>query len=197
MKKLNFAPTVIAIDAAYVNRLTASLKEFSEKIDFNAKEKGDVVMYVRCILFDAKFPYVPNNQVQVIFTYDKDSELLPDLTPSSLSTELNGVACCDAGYEFLFSSVPTEDLISPEGLFLDLLDILLESKDITQLIVVGDNDVYPESIHQKLVDYIFDINSEKKDIVRMLSKSSAVELPYRWDSALLSIMGAMDKTVRY
>ena len=40
MKKLNFAPTVIAIDAAYVNRLTASLKEFSEKIDFNAKEKG-------------------------------------------------------------------------------------------------------------------------------------------------------------
>ena len=32
MKKLNFAPTVIAIDAAYVNRLTASLKEFSEKL---------------------------------------------------------------------------------------------------------------------------------------------------------------------
>jgi len=57
--------------------------------------------------------------------------------------------------------------------------------------------VYPESIHQKLVDYIFDINSEKKDIVRMLSKSSAVELPYRWDSALLPIMATMDNTERY
>lgn len=70
--------------------------------------------------------------------------------PSDLSAELNGVAFKSQFGEFSFASVPCEEMVSREELYLDLLSIVLDSADVERLILVSFNEEYGDKVMERL-----------------------------------------------
>ena len=80
-----------------------------------------------------------DNDVQVLLVYDKQSGKLEHCLPSDLKNELDGVAFKASLGEFSFMAVPSEGFVSRGDLYLDLLQIVLNTAEVKKLIVVPFN----------------------------------------------------------
>ena len=117
--------------------------------------------------------------------YDKDSAQLSNCRPSDLSAELNGVAFKSQFGEFSFASVPCEEMVSREELYLDLLSIVLDSADVERLILVSFNEEYGK----KVFDALHEVKG--KEIIQFRMNEPEVQVEYKWDMLAFPIMQAL------
>lgn len=136
---IKFPENVLLIDADFLNFIIKDIrKHFEPKLN-RTLQKIDLTNLVTCLCLDAGL-VGENNSVQVVFVCNQSSEELEHCEPSNFETELNGTAFNNELGEFLFASAKTEQLVTQEGLFLDLLKIVADAKDVKKIIMLSNDE---------------------------------------------------------
>lgn len=183
-KKIKLAETVILVDAAYLNFMLVNLKGFLEQQvnrDLSVISMADLLTY---IALDAQIQE-GGKAVQVILISDDSTLKLQNAEPSDLKTELDGVAFKSTIGEFMFSTAFTEGLVSREELFLDVLEISLESEDVKKLVVLSFDDEYGDAVLDK-------INKEglKKEIIQFRMRELTQKVAFKSENLVFPLMKA-------
>ena len=133
------------VDAAFLNFIVSDLKRYFENVLNRPLQEIDLSLLTTYLALDAGIEE-GDNKVQLLFVYDQDSSNLAFCNPSDLKKELDGVAFSDQFGEFSFAGVPCEGMVTREELFLDLLQIVLDSADVKKLIVLSFNEEYGNKV---------------------------------------------------
>ena len=86
--EMNFAETVMLVDAAYLNRVCGDLKKHFSTVLGRELPKADLPVLMECLALDAGLQFGENN-IQVLLIYDKESENMSTCQPGDLRQELN------------------------------------------------------------------------------------------------------------
>lgn len=184
-RKIKFPSNVLLIDAAFLNLVVTDLKKYFEKTLMRELQEIDLSELVTYIVLDAGMA-VGDNQIQILMVYDKDSAQLSNCRPSDLSAELNGVAFKSQFGEFSFASVPCEEMVSREELYLDLLSIVLDSADVERLILVSFNEEYGDKVMERLKG----VKNKETIQFRMNEPEESIE-GYQWEMLAYPVMQAL------
>ena len=184
-EKIKFPSNVVQIDAAFLNLVVTDLKKYFEKTLMRELQEIDLSELVTYIVLDAGMA-VGDNQIQILMVYDKDSAQLSNCRPSDLSAELNGVAFKSQFGEFSFASVPCEEMVSREELYLDLLSIVLDSADVERLILVSFNEEYGDKVMERLKG----VKNKETIQFRMNEPEESIE-GYQWEMLAYPVMQAL------
>lgn len=148
-KKIEFAPTVMLIDASYLDRVGRDMAEHFSPILNRELPKADLASLLECLALDAGV-VLGDNAVQVIFIYDSAEPRMSFCTPSDLDKELSNVAFKSQLGEFSIYSFQPSDMATCEDLFNEALMLAGESKDVKRVIAVADEDAYQQKTHTTL-----------------------------------------------
>lgn len=184
-EKIKFPSNVVLIDVAFLNLVVTDLKKYFEKTLMRELQEIDLSELVTYIVLDAGMA-VGDNQIQILMVYDKDSAQLSNCRPSDLSAELNGVAFKSQFGEFSFASVPCEEMVSREELYLDLLSIVLDSADVERLILVSFNEEYGDKVMERLKG----VKNKETIQFRMNEPEESIE-GYQWEMLAYPAMQAL------
>ena len=184
-EKIKLPSNVLLIDAAFLNLVVTDLKKYFEKTLMRELQEIDLSELVTYIVLDAGMA-VGDNQIQILMVYDKDSAQLSNCRPSDLSAELNGVAFKSQFGEFSFASVPCEEMVSREELYLDLLSIVLDSADVERLILVFFNEEYGDKVMERLKG----VKNKETIQFRMNEPEESIE-GYQWEMLAYPVMQAL------
>ena len=176
---------MVLIEAAFLNLVVTDLKKYFEKTLMRELQEIDLSELVTYIVLDAGM-VVGDNQIQILMVYDKDSAQLSNCRPSDLSAELNGVAFKSQFGEFSFASVPCEEMVSREELYLDLLSIVLDSADVERLILVSFNEEYGDKVMERLKG----VKNKETIQFRMNEPEESIE-GYQWEMLAYPVMQAL------
>lgn len=183
-KKIKLAETVFLVDTAYLNFMLVNLKGFLEN-QVNRKlsdiSMADLFTY---LALDAGLKE-GEKVIQIILVADDSSSRIKFAIPSDLKKDLDGVAFDSSLGEFAFASAFTEGMVSREDLFLDILNIVTESKDVKELIVLSFDDEYGGKVFEKLNDKDLD-----KTVTQFRMREPEKEVNYKWDMLVFPLMKA-------
>ena len=101
------------------------------------------------------------NEVEVLLVHTPAADVLKCCEPSDVN-RLNHQACRTPLGEFTFSSVTSSGLVSTEELFLDLMNLALDSADVKCLMLLPFHQVYGNGVEEKLAGFFKDKNEEER-----------------------------------
>ena len=149
MEKLQWSENVILVDADYVDKVAFNLIVNFERMLGRRIPQADIAKWIDCIALDGGLRE-GDNRVQVVFVYDKTKGKLENFVPAGLDDELNGKAFKDNIGEFLFSSLPVEDMTDNEHLFCDALMHICSQKQVKRVMAVPDAETYYDGVRRAL-----------------------------------------------
>lgn len=181
--EIKLSETVVLIDAAFLNFVITDMKGYFESALQRSLPEIDLSILSTYLTLDAGITE-GKNEVQFLFVYDKDSDRLQHCQPSDLRKELNGVAFQSPYGEYSFATVSSEEMVSRENLFLDLLSIVSDSDDVKKMIVISFNEEYGD----KVTNALYEVKGKEVIQFRMNEPETPVE--YKWDMLAFPIMQA-------
>lgn len=184
-EKIKFPSNVILIDAAFLNLVITDLKKYFERTLKRELQEIDLSELITYLALDSGITE-GENQIQILVVYDKNSVRLSNCVPSDLSTELNGVAFKSQFGEFSFAGVPCEEMVSREELYLDLLNIVADSADVRQLILVSFNEEYGDKVMNRLKKI-----KNKKTIQFRMNEPEEMPEGHQWEMLAYPLMQAL------
>lgn len=146
--KVKFSENVILIDVAFLNEIVYSAKKvLSSKL---GRELPDVDFptWLSYLALDAGLRE-GDNEIQVLLVRDGGSGELNCCIPSDLD-KLNGMACRTPLGEFMFASISAEGIVSCENLYLDLMNLALDSAEVNRLMLIPFHPLYAEKVEEAL-----------------------------------------------
>lgn len=182
--QVKLSETVVLIDAAFLDFVITDIKKYFEATLHRLLPNINLPILTTYFTLDAGIQE-GNNEIQFLFIYDNDSVCLQHCEPSDLKRELNGVAFQSPYGEYFFASVPTEDMVSREDLFLDLLSIVADSADVKRMIIISSDEEYGE----KVVDALQKV--EGKEIIQFRMDEPATAVNYKWEMLAFPLMQAL------
>lgn len=182
--KIKLSENVVLIDVAFLNFVVTDLKKYFETILGRSLRVIDLSELTMYLTLDSGLEGRENN-VQFLFVYDQESTKLESCIPSDLKEELNGKAFdCKFG-EYTFASVSSEGMVTREELFLDLLNIVADSKDVKRMIVVSFNEEYGDRVTEVLNKI------EEKTVMQFRMDEPEYSVKFRWDMLAYPVMQAL------
>ena len=140
-----WSENVIVVDAEYVDRVAFNLIVNFERMLGRKIPAADMTRWIDCLALDGGIPADnPEGNISVVLIHEKDSEGFDNFVPASFG-QLDGKAFKDQLGEFVFSSVAVEHLTTKDDLLLDVVQAVVESKEVRRLMVVPnaeDGDCY-------------------------------------------------------
>ncbi len=182
--QVKLAETVVLIDAAYLNLVIIDMQGYFENILHRPLQEIDLAQLALYLTLDAGLTK-GENEVQFLFVYDKEGARIVNCQPSDFKNELNNVAFKSSYGEFFFATVCTEDVVTREDLFLDLLALVTDSPDVKRVIAVPFNEDYGERVIEALKAV------EGKEITQLMMVEPKLPLPYKWDMLAFPVMQAL------
>lgn len=191
--QIRLSETVIVIDVAYLNFVINDLRKYFEHKLGRSLQKIDLALFSMYLAMDAGVGE-GENEVQILLVYDEESNKLQHCIPCDLKQELDGVAFKGSLGEFSFMAVPSEGFVSRGELFLDLLQIVLNSSDVKKLVVTSFNEEYGADVENVLkgyVDKMTDGEGLEKDIIQFRMEEPFSPVGYRWEMLGYPLMTAL------
>ncbi|MCD8183811.1 MAG: hypothetical protein LUE99_12845 [Bacteroides sp.] len=191
--KIQFFGTVMVLDAAYLNFVISDLKKYFEPLLGRSLQTIDLGLLTMCLAMDAGLKE-GENDVQILFVYDEQSQELLHCAHGNLKEELDGVAFMGLFGEFSFLAVPSEGFVSRGELFLDLLQIILNSADVKRLILASFNEEYGEGVEEVLKEYVGKASEDReggKEIIQFRMEEPVSLAEYRWEMLGYPLMSAL------
>lgn len=182
--EIKFSETVVLIDSAFLNFVIRDVKAYFEESLQRPLCKIDLSVLITCLLLDAGLKE-GENSIHVLMVYDKLSSRLLSCIPADLVKELDGVAFQSICGECLFSSITSEEMVSRGDLFIELLSIVLNSKDVKKVVIIPFVEEYEEKVIKVLND------SEDKEIFQFRMNEPNIPVKYRWDMLAFPVMHAL------
>lgn len=157
---IKFSENVILVDVTFLNEIVYSIKNALE-MKLNRKLPHlDLPAWLSYLALDSGLRG-KNNEVEVILVHEPISQTLNSCEPSDLK-RLDNMACRTSLGEFLFSSVSSSGLVSTENLFLDLMNLALDSADVKCLMLLPFHPAYSEKVEDTLYDFFKGKNEEER-----------------------------------
>ena len=132
--KIKFPANVILIDVAFLNEVVYGAKNFLEGKLGRKLPDVDLPAWLSYLALDAGLRE-QENEVEVLLVHTPAADVLKCCEPSDVN-KLNHQACRTPLGEFAFSSVTSSGLVSTEELFLDLMNLALDSADVKCLMLL-------------------------------------------------------------
>lgn len=151
MEQQQWSENVILVDADYVDKVAFNLIVNFERMLGRRVPQADIARWIDCIALDGGLRE-GDNKVQVVFVYDKAKDKLENFVPARLDDELNGKAFNDNIGEFLFCSLPVEEMTDNEHLFCDALMHICSHKQVKRIMVVPNAETYYDGVRRALKD---------------------------------------------
>lgn len=141
-----WSENVIVVDADYIDRVAFNLIVNFERMLGRKIPAADMPRWIDCVALDGGISPTENAEgnVTVVLIHEKGSQGLENFVPASYG-ELHGTAFKDHLGEFVFSSVPVENLTTKDDLLLDVVQAAMGAKEVKRLMVVPnaeDGDCY-------------------------------------------------------
>lgn len=183
--EMNFAETVMLVDAAYLNRVCGDLKKHFSTVLGRELPKTDLPVLMECLALDAGLQFGENN-IQVLLIYDKESENMSTCQPGDLRQELNNVAFKSHLGEFAFYSFEPSDMAGRDELFLESLRVVADAKDVKRLIAVPAEEEYGNEVPAILNKV------DGKDGMTVFGMNPPTEaIAYQWEMLGFAVLQAL------
>lgn len=150
-QKVKLEDTVILIDTVFYNFLVTDIKNHFEKQLNRALEVIDLPTLTTYLSLDMGL-CAGDNTVQLLWLYTKQISDLQFTKPSSLKLDLDGKAFQNEVGEFLMASVSTEDLVPIGELYVEVLQMALESENVKKIALIADYSSYKDMLNKVLSD---------------------------------------------
>ena len=150
-QKVKLEDTVILIDTVFYNFLVTDIKNHFEKQLNRTLEVIDLPTLTTYLSLDMGL-CAGDNTVQLLWLYTKQISDLQFTKPSSLKSDLDGKAFQNEVGEFLMASVSTEDLVPIGELFVEVLQMALESENVKKIALIADYSSYKDMLNEVLSD---------------------------------------------
>ncbi len=150
-QKVKLEDTVILIDTVFYNFLVTDIKNHFEKQLNRALEVIDLPSLTTYLSLDMGL-CAGDNTVQLLWLYTKQISDLQFTKPSSLKSDLDGKAFQNEVGEFLMASVSTEDLVPIGELYVEVLQMALESENVKKIALIADYSSYKDMLNKVLSD---------------------------------------------
>ena len=183
-KYAKLSDTVMLIDAAFLNFVVSDVKKNFERMLGRSLKDIDLSELVSYFALDAGVGEGENN-IQVLFIYDEESQKLLHCHPSDLAKELNDTAFKNYLGEFAFNSFQPEQLTTLDELYLESLKVIADAKEVKRLLIISFNEEYGEKVHDVLK------KTEGKEIVQLRMNEPEYHVDYRWEILAYPIMQAL------
>lgn len=182
--KIKLSETVMLIDAAFLDFVVTDLKKYFTSLLKRELHEADLSQLMTYLALDAGV-CEGKNDVQILLVYDAATTRFTHCCPSELKTELNGVAFTNELGEFSFASVSSEEMVSREELYLDLLSIVADSTDVKKLILISSNEEYGDRVTAALQKV------KEKEIIQFRMNEPDAPVDYRWELLAYPVMQAL------
>lgn len=182
-EKTAFPEHVLLLDAAFLNFVTTDLKRHFEEVLKRPLPDIDFAELVTYLALDAGI-VEGKNEIQTLLVYDDESAKLANCRPSDLKEELDGVAFTNSFGEFTFAGVPSADLVAREDLYLDLLQLVLDSDSVKKVLLISFNEVYGAKVAELLNGV------KEKEVVQFCMEEPKEAVNCRWEVLAYPLMQA-------
>ena len=190
-ENVKLAENVILVDVAYFNDVVKDLKRYFELQLGRPLQNIYVEEWASYLALDSGVRDKDNN-IEVLFVLDSQTNMLLHCDPSDLNKYLNGVGYTNQLGEFTFTSVSSEGLVPRANLYLDLLNIALNSADVKRLMLVPFIDDYGAKLMEVLDEYLRNADTENsKGLFLFNMDEPAHPLGCKWDLLGYSMMRAL------
>ncbi|MCM1313031.1 MAG: hypothetical protein NC252_09070 [Roseburia sp.] len=137
---------VILIDAEYVDKVAFNLSVNFERMLERRIPKANLAHWLDCIALDGGIE-PGENEVQVIFLYNRNSGSLENFAPSDMKTEIGGMAFKDNLGEFAMEAYPVaDDMTTKEEFYMEALKVILDNKKTKRVMVLPDMETYGAAV---------------------------------------------------
>lgn len=182
--KIKLSDTVMLIDAAFLDFVVTDVKKYFTSVLKRELQEVDLSQLITYLALDAAVAE-GENDIQVLLAYDVYLTRFANCYPSDLKTELNGVAFKNELGEFSFASVSSEEMVSREELYLDLLSIVTDAADVKKLILISSNEEYGDRVTEALQEV------KDKEIIQFRMNEPEGFVDYRWELLAYPVMQAL------
>lgn len=145
MLSSQFAPSVILVDADYLDRVAFDLIVNFERMIGRRIPQADLCHWLDCIALDGGLR-PGSNELQAHFLHSKAKKAFDNFTPSQFEADINGLAFDDRLGKFHLFSFPVEDIVTTADFFVQSLSMLANDKSVKQLMVVADMEAYGSAV---------------------------------------------------
>ncbi|EGF58709.1 DUF6621 family protein [Bacteroides fluxus] len=184
--EIKFPANVILIDVAFLNETVCSAKNFLENKLGRKLPDIDLPAWLSYLALDAGLRE-GENEVEVLLVHTQAGHVLRCCEPSDVD-KLNHQACRTPLGEFAFSSVTSSGFVSTEELFLDLMNLALDSADVKCLMLLPFHQVYGSRVEEKLAGFFKDKSEEEKGKAVYFTLEEPMEPVHcRWEPVIYSL----------
>lgn len=154
MLQEKFAPSVILVDADYLDSLAFDLIVNFERMIGRRIPKADLCHWLNCIALDGGLR-PGENVLQAHFLHSKEKLSLDNFKMTFASKDeeqltfkddLNGQNFLDNIGKFSLFAFPVEEVVSKEDFFIQSLAMLAEAKEVESIMVVADMEKYGKDV---------------------------------------------------
>ncbi len=148
-QKTIWSDNVILVDGDYIDKVAFDLIVNFERMIGRRIPPADMAHWLDCVALDGGLRE-GDHQTQVVLVHSKNRERLENFKPSNYGDELDGKAFKDNLGEFAISALPVEDIVSAQDFMLDILDTVLENKDVKRIMIVPNAERDYDAIRHRL-----------------------------------------------
>lgn len=190
MIDIKWKENVILVDADYVDKVAFDLTVNFERMIGRRIPKANMARWLECVALDGGLrpqsdtdtPQHDAQSIQVVLIHKKPQ--MDNFNPGTYD-ELDGKAFAGQLGEFLISCVQVEDLVTPEELFIDSLQVISNAAEVNRLIIVPD----AEQIYNKVRDGLRHADPDKH--ITVLSMQPMEGGQFRQEILGYSLMAAL------
>lgn len=146
-QKIKFAPTVLLVDACYLDRVGRDMKAHFAPIVNRELPKADLAVLLECLALDAGIQ-PGESEIQVIFIYQANRPEMEFCSPGNLEKELHNVGFKSPVGEFSLYAFQPSGMAKREDLFSESLQLAGESKDVKRIIFIPDEGDYASALEE-------------------------------------------------
>lgn len=158
IQDIRWSENVILVDADYVDKVAFNLIVNFERMLGRRIPQADIARWIDCIALDGGVRE-GDHETQVVLLHSAEKQMMENFNPG-IFADLSGKAFKDNLGEFLVNAYPTEDIVSSDQQFCDMLQLVCSQKDVKRVIVIPNSE--QEYIYNKVRVTLKQVDDEKR-----------------------------------
>ncbi len=185
IQDIRWSENVILVDADYVDKVAFNLIVNFERMLGRRIPQADIARWIDCIALDGGVRE-GDHETQVVLLHSAEKQMMENFNPG-IFADLSGKAFKDNLGEFLVNAYPTEDIVSSDQQFCDMLQLVCSQKDVKRVIVIPNSE--QEYIFNKVRVTLKQVDDEKR--ITLLAMQPMPNWNFRQEILGYSLLAAL------
>lgn len=185
IQDIRWSENVILVDADYVDKVAFNLIVNFERMLGRRIPQADIARWIDCIALDGGVRE-GDHETQVVLLHSAEKQMMENFNPG-IFADLSGKAFKDNLGEFLVNAYPTEDIVSSDQQFCDMLQLVCSQKDVKRVIVIPNSE--QEYIYNKVRMTLKQVDDEKR--ITLLAMQPMPNWNFRQEILGYSLLAAL------